>query len=91
MPTPSKAVQILALLAQSPSGLRFGDIQKAAWALNHPGPVPARVSRGYWCTNLLGLRNYHRGILRVYAERGADGRWRRNSVPVPRAGAWSGV
>jgi hypothetical protein len=78
----NKSIAILDLLEQlGETGMRFSDIQAELWNMSHPrGPGITRALRGYWCTALLGGSHYHRGLLRVYADKGADGRWRRNSV-----------
>lgn len=91
----SKSVQILDLLeAAGDRGMSFTDIQAALWLMSYPdgkeefdtamspcyGRSPQRRLRGYWCTNLLGGRYYHDGLLHTFADKGADGRWRRNAV-----------
>lgn len=76
----SKSVRILDILAAHPEGLKFSVIQRALWEMTHLRPF-TRDLRGYWCTNLLGGPFYHRGLLRFFATKGADGLWRRNSVP----------
>jgi hypothetical protein len=73
----SKSVRILNLLASAgEQGMRFVDIQWALWDMTYADNDD--MSRGYWCTNLLGGRYYHAGLLRYFADKGPDGRWRRN-------------
>jgi hypothetical protein len=40
----------------------------------------ARRWRGWWCTELLGGHYYGPGLLKFFAVKGADGRYRRNKV-----------
>lgn len=89
----SKSVRILDLLADAGTvGLCFTDIQAALWVMSHPDKEEefdcdmdytgkSRRLRGYWCTSLVGGPHYHQGLLRFFAVKGADGRWRRNSIP----------
>ncbi len=79
---PSKTQRILDILAAAgEKGMRFTDIQRALWVMTHGKRPFTRDLRGYWCTNLLGGMHYHRGILRFYCAKGADGLWRRNAQP----------
>lgn len=74
----SKSVRILNIIA-SRDGMRFRDIQLELWKMTH-GRKPVLDSfRGYWCTNLLGGRMYHEGLLNYYCTKGKDGLWRRNN------------
>lgn len=74
------SVRILDILASRPDGMRFSEIQEAIWNMNHSVPF-SKAQRGHWCTNLLGGMHYHRGLLRFFASKGKDGRWRRNARP----------
>lgn len=77
----SKSVRILDMIDVSgDTGMRFTEIPAALWSMTHAEPF-TRVVRGYWCTNLLGGPEYHRGLLRHFAVKGSDGRWRRNYRP----------
>lgn len=58
------------------NGMRFTDIQQELLYMTYPGRKLTRKLRGYWCTNLLGGRFYHHGLLKYYCEKGDDGLWR---------------
>ena len=79
--TKSKSVRILDMIADSGCrGMRFTDIQRTLWEMSHPDRPFTRAVRGYWCTNLLGGRYYHNGLLHTFAVKGTDGLWRRNCI-----------
>jgi hypothetical protein len=73
----TKSVRILDMLEQAgDNGMEFGEIQEALWLMSHSTPFTREV-RGYWCTNLC----YRPGLLKVFATKGPDGLWRRNTTP----------
>ena len=88
MKTPSKSFRILSLIAASPNGLSFGEIQRTLWKMSHTREFRPDVDRGYWCTNLIGGPTG--GLLYMYCwKAGKDGRWRFNGDAVP-VRPWSG-
>ena len=88
METETKSSRILDIIAKS-SGMRFTDIQKALWEMNHPKGTFTRKQRGYWCDNLLGchypwkkLLPFRQGLLERFCVKGKDGLWRRNKKAI---------
>lgn len=77
----SVSVTVLdALASAGAEGMSFGQLQDVAYATSHRGaPRPKRL-RGWWCCQLSGSALDHQGLLRAFATKGADGRWRRNEV-----------
>lgn len=71
----SKSNRILELISLK-GAMTFRDIQRALWEMSHPGVPFTRAQRGYWCTNLLGGRFYHKGLLHTFCVKGHDGLWR---------------
>jgi hypothetical protein len=75
----SKSLRILDVLAAAGAeGLRFTDIQRMLWEMSNPVGSFTSGLRGYWCTALVGGVHYHGGLLKTFATKGEDGRWRRN-------------
>jgi hypothetical protein len=83
----SKSVQMLDWLETS-GPKRFTEIQRYLWSLSN-GPWAKRCPRGYWCTILLGGPRCHGGLLRTFAEKQADGRWKRKSNKPHHGHPWS--
>jgi len=76
----NKSFRILNIIAAN-DGMRFTDIQRLLWEMNHPKGTFTRRLRGYWCTNLLGTVTRD-GLLRHWCVKGPDGLWRRNAKPM---------
>ncbi len=75
----SKSLRILDAIAEAGSeGMRFTDIQRMLWEMSNPVGTFTKKLRGYWCTALIGGAHYHGGLLKTFAVKGDDGRWRRN-------------
>lgn len=83
----TKTEQIIAFIKASPTGRKFGEIQRFIVELNgrdydemvknYKGQL-VRKNRGYWCTRLLGggcFGVYGKGALRNNGCTKIDGRW----------------
>lgn len=68
--------EILLRMIEANGGMRFTDIQRTLWKLGHPGQDVKLMSRGCYCTYLLGGPFYHRGVLRFFCKKCDDGLWR---------------
>lgn len=85
----SKTHLILQAIANAKDGLRFGEIQKVLWEMDHPDTPFTRKNRGWWCSNLLGTTLAkldslygHQGILHTFCVK-ENGKWKRNDVEIP--------
>lgn len=86
LPSDSKSYRILCLIRDR-DGMRLTDIQRELWYMDpeNSGTMFCRLLRGYWCTNLLGGKFYHGGLLRTFCEKREDGKWHYvGTDPVPR-------
>lgn len=84
---PASNTEIMLRMIEASGGMRLGEIQKLMWMLAHPGGDVKKMSRGAYCTYLLGGPYYHKGVLNFFCTKGSDKVWRRNP-DVPLAPPW---